>query len=188
MGVVLIQSKDDTTWQPVAFTSRALSETESRYAQIEKEALALVYACEKFSDYVLGKDILLETDHKPLVPFLGSKSLDTLPPRVLRFRIRLTSIADTLSRAPLSTSSINDEQKDTEMFVHVVTNSIPASSNYLDNFRKAQLQEKVCSQLTEFCKSGWPSHKQLKGDIKKYWQFQSSFSVCDNLYFLEPEL
>ena len=90
VGAVLLQSKDDITWQPVAFTSRALSETESRYAQIEKEALALVYACEKFSDYVLGKDILLETDHKPLVPLLGSKSLDTLPPRVLRFRICLT--------------------------------------------------------------------------------------------------
>ena len=195
VGAVLLQSKDDITWQPVAFTSRALSETESRYAQIEKEALALVYACEKFSDYVLGKDILLETDHKPLVPLLGSKSLDTLPPRVLRFRIRLTRfqynishvpgktlyIADILSRAPLSTSSINDKQKDTEMFVHAVINSIPASSNYLDNFRKAQLQDKVCSQLTEFCKSGWPNHKQLKGDIKKYWQFQSNFSVCDNL-------
>ena len=65
--------------------------------------------------------------------------------------------------------------------MHAVINSISASSNYLDNFRKAQLQDKVCSQLTEFCKSGWPSHKQLKGDIKKYWQFQSSFSVCGNL-------
>ena len=43
------------------------------------------------------------------------------------------------------------------------------------------MQDKVCSQLTEFCKSGWPNHKQLKGDIKKYWQFQSNFSVCDNL-------
>ena len=83
VGAVLLQSKDGSTWQPVAFTSRALSETEARYAQIEKEALALVYAYEKFSDYVLGKDILLETDHKLLVPLLGSKSLDTLPPRVV---------------------------------------------------------------------------------------------------------
>ena len=60
-------------------------------------------------------------------------------------------------------------------------NSIPASSNYLDSLKKAQLQDKVYCQLTEFCKSGWLSHKQLKGDIKKYWQFHSSFSVCDNL-------
>ena len=86
LGAVLLQSQDGVTWQPVAFASRSLNETD---AQIEKEALALVYTCEKFSEYVLGKVILLETDHKPLVPLLGSKSLDTLPPRVLCFRIRL---------------------------------------------------------------------------------------------------
>ena len=73
LGAVLLQSQDGVTWQPVAFASRSLSETEMRYAQIEKEALALVYACEKFSDYVLGKPILLETDHKPLVPFWKAK-------------------------------------------------------------------------------------------------------------------
>ena len=131
LGAVLLQNTDGTTWQPVAFTSRALSETELRYAQIEKEALALVYACEKFSDYVLGKNILLETDHKPLVPLFGSKSLDTLPPRVLRFRIHLMRfqyrivhvlgktlyIANTLSRAPVSTTNTEEVEKDTETFV-----------------------------------------------------------------------
>ena len=101
-------------WQPMAFASRALSDTESRYAQIEKETLVLVYACKKIFNYVLGKNILLETDHKPLVPLLGNKSLDALPPSVLRFCIRLKGfqysishvpgkllyIADTFSRAP----------------------------------------------------------------------------------------
>ena len=62
--MVLLQGQGDTTWRPVAFASRTLSEPETRYAQIVKEALALVYACEKFSDYILGKNILLETDHK----------------------------------------------------------------------------------------------------------------------------
>ena len=99
-------------WRPVAF---ALTETETRYAQIEKEALALTWACEKFSDYILGKPILLETNHKPLVPILESKSLDSLPPRVLCFRLPLARfqytihhapgkslyLADTLSRAPV---------------------------------------------------------------------------------------
>jgi len=46
-------------------------ETERRYAQIEKEALATTWACEKFSNFVLGKHIRIETDHKPLVPLLG---------------------------------------------------------------------------------------------------------------------
>ena len=73
LGAVLLQSQDGVTWQPVAFASHSLSETEMRYSHIKKEALALVYACEKFSNYVLGKPILLETDHKPLVPFWETK-------------------------------------------------------------------------------------------------------------------
>ena len=40
-------------------------------------------------DYILGQHFELETDHKPLVPLLGNKRLDTLPPRILRFRLRL---------------------------------------------------------------------------------------------------
>ena len=84
LGAVLLQ-KHHEQWRPIAFSSRSLSETELRYAQIEKEALALTWALEKFSEYTLGKVIQLETDHKPLVPLLGQKSLDLLPPRVLRF-------------------------------------------------------------------------------------------------------
>ena len=88
LGSVLFQ-KEKTLWKPVAYASRSLTGTEMRYAQIEKEALAVTWACEKFSDYLLGKSFSCETDHKPLIPLLNSKQLDNLPPRVLRFRLRL---------------------------------------------------------------------------------------------------
>ena len=58
---------------------------------------------------------------------------------------------------------------------------IPASKDYLEEYRKAQSQDIVCSQLMEFCRSSWPTHKQVTGEMKKYWQFRSNFSVCDNL-------
>lgn len=48
LGAVLMQ-KDDTTWKPIAFASQTMMETECRYAQIEKEALATTRVCEKFS-------------------------------------------------------------------------------------------------------------------------------------------
>ena len=66
LGAVLLQ-KHDSEWKPVAYASRSLSDTDANYAQIEKEALASVWACEKFSTYVLGMQFMIETVHKPLV-------------------------------------------------------------------------------------------------------------------------
>eukprot|EP00731_Ephydatia_muelleri_P004671 Em0002g847a len=117
LGTVLLQMSD-TVWKPIAYASRTLTETEQRYAQIKKEALAITWAYEKFSGYLLGKQFSVETDHKPLVPLLSTKMLDSLPPRVLRFRLRLMRfqftihhtpgknmyIADALLRAPTASS------------------------------------------------------------------------------------
>jgi len=79
-----MQSGDtEPTWKPVAYASRSMSETERHYTQIEKEALATTWACDKFAPNILGKKIHIETDHKPLVPLLSTKHLDNMPPRVL---------------------------------------------------------------------------------------------------------
>ena len=195
VGAVLLQCQDNSNWKPVAFASRSLNPTEIRYAQIEKEALSLVWSCEKFSDYILGKSIFLETDHKPLVPLLGSKSLDSLPPRVLRFCLQLMKfqysisqvpgkmlyMADTLSRAPLPSSATDEITSDTESFVHSVISAIPASTDYLDSYRTAQKQDSICSKLMEFCNSGWPKRNTLKGNLNKYWQFRASLTINDDL-------
>ena len=53
LGAVLLQESWEG-WKPVAYASRSMSETEQCYAQIKKEALAITWACSKFSDYILG--------------------------------------------------------------------------------------------------------------------------------------
>lgn len=139
LGAVLLQ-KVDSDWKPVAFASRSMTDTERRYAQVEKEALAITWACEKFSMYILGKQFEVETDHKPLVPLLGSKHLDSLPPRVLRFRLRLARFdysivhipgkhmytTDTLSRAPSSASGDSTPEELAELAMEECVVHIPA--------------------------------------------------------------
>ena len=124
IGAVLTQKQSDGNWRPVAYCSRSLSNAEQRYAQIEKEALALTWGCERFNDYLLGKHFHAETDHKPLVSLLGTKNLEELPIRVQRFRMRLMRfsytisyvpgkklvVADALSRAPVSSSTHTDDE------------------------------------------------------------------------------
>ena len=53
LGVVLLQEFNDV-WRPVAYASHAMTNAERRYAQVEKEALTVTWACEKCGDYILG--------------------------------------------------------------------------------------------------------------------------------------
>ena len=66
----------------VVYWSRALTATEQKYAQIEKETLASTWACKRFWDYLISLHFYLETDHKPLVPLLSSKIVDEIPLRI----------------------------------------------------------------------------------------------------------
>ena len=106
---------------------------------------------------------LIETDHKPLVPLLGTQELDKLPPTVLRFRLRLARFqytithvpgkhlytAHALSRAP-STTVNNDArlQEETVNFLEVCITHLPASNKRVDEYRKAQANDPICSLAT----------------------------------------
>ena len=73
IGAVLIQIQENGARRPICSASRSLSETEKRYAVIEKEAVAVTWASEKFSDYVLGIPFVVEIETKPLTALLNSR-------------------------------------------------------------------------------------------------------------------
>ena len=75
-GLGVLLQKHDGQLKPVSFCSRTLTEAEQRYAQIEKECLAAVWACEKFSRYLYGLD-RVQSDHKPLIPLINCKDLNS---------------------------------------------------------------------------------------------------------------
>ena len=64
LGAVLVQEQDGA-WTQVCYASRSLTGFEQRYSQTEKEALGVVWACERFHVYVYGMKFVVETDHKP---------------------------------------------------------------------------------------------------------------------------
>ena len=59
LGAVLLQ-KNDQSWQPVVYASCVMTSTECRYAQVEKEALAITWPCEKFTSYIISKKFNIE--------------------------------------------------------------------------------------------------------------------------------
>ena len=52
--------------QSIAYVSRALTKAQQNYAQIEKETLGITFACNRFHQYIFGREVTVETDHKPL--------------------------------------------------------------------------------------------------------------------------
>ena len=72
LGAV-VRQRTTGTLRPVSYASRAMTPTEQRYSQIEKEVLATTWSLERFADYLYGLSFHVKTDHKPLVSLLSSK-------------------------------------------------------------------------------------------------------------------
>ena len=168
LGAVMMQKQPDHQWKPIVYASRSLTPTEEKYAQIEKEALGITWASERFSEYLVGRCFKVETDHKLLVSLLGTKNLEDLPVRIQRFKMRLMrftftishtpgkdlTIADMLSRAPTLCASQADKQfcQETEMFVNAITTNLPATPQYLSAIARKQDEDESCSQAKQFAK------------------------------------
>ena len=97
LGAVLLQTQNGEK-RAIYYASRSLSDVERRYSQTEKEALALVWACERFHMYVFGIKFVLETDHRPLQFIYSEKSKPSA--RIERWVLRLQSYDYTVEYKP----------------------------------------------------------------------------------------
>ena len=141
--------------------------TQQAYAQIEKEMLAIVFACEKFHNYIYGKEVEVETDHKPLI-YIFSKPLHKCPARLLHMLLKLQQyklnvhykrgkdlyIADTLSRAYLPLR--DDDSLEEELEVQVI---LPMSTERLEQLRYETQRDSTLRVLTEMIQGDWPTSK-----------------------------
>ena len=147
-----------------------LSTAEKNYAQIEKEALALVYGIRKFHSYLFGRKFTLITDHKPLLSILGPKTgVPTLAAaRLQRWAILLSAYsyeiefkptlrhgnADALSRLPLTGDKSWVSSMEASLFNLYQIQTLPMSFKDLE---LATQRDPVLSEVYSFKKSGWPA-------------------------------
>ena len=180
---------------PVAYTSRSLTEAESRYAQIEKELLAVQFSLERFNQYTYGKKVTIESDHKPLEAIV-KKSLAAAPPRLQRILLRMQKydysleyrpgkelfLPDMLSRAPLSETADDNMEEDIALHVHLLTSSLPVSKSKLEEIKDVTADDQSLRELKETIKSGWPETKaQAPASIRVYWDVRSELSELDGI-------
>ena len=197
LGATLLQKQADGNLKPIGYISRSMTPTEQRYAQIEKEALALTWASERYSEYLIGMDFHIQTDHKPLVPLFSVKPLDKLPLRVQRFRLRMMRfcytishvpgkdliVADMLSRAPVGNPMQDNHDLEAEgnVYIEMVLKHLPASDKLLEEIKEKQNQDETCQQLKKYCLQGWPDKHQLTGSLKQCYQVAAELSVQNGI-------
>ena len=98
LGACLIQ-KHKGEDQPIAFASKSLMDAETGYTNIERELLAIVFACQRFSTYLLGRSVIAESDHKPL-EMIAMKNLVNAPPHLQRMLLELQRYDVTIKYRP----------------------------------------------------------------------------------------
>ncbi|XP_065192543.1 uncharacterized protein K02A2.6-like [Sycon ciliatum] len=197
LGAVLLQP-DGSRWRPVAYASRSLSPTEQRYAQIEKECLAIVWACEHFHHYIYGgPQFTVETDHKPLVPLINSADLARSPLRCQRLLMRLMRynptaihvpgkslvIADTLSRAPQESSPTSDLADEVQLHVSAVTSHCSTDPLLVDVRNATNADADMC-RLRALILNGWPAKPtSVPASLRPYFAVRDELSTADGLIF-----
>lgn len=167
VGAVLVHKMDDGTERPVIMGSRTMQPHERRYAQIDKEALAIMFGLKKFRQYLLGRRFVIFTDHKPLLGIFGrNKPIPELVSnRMLRWALTLNTFdyelkhrpgknmgnADSLSRWPTPHTSEDHEDDEHDIFL------LEQSDIDSKAIAKATDKDQVLKRVKYYLLHGWPN-------------------------------
>lgn len=187
LGAVLSHIMPDGTEQPISYTSRTLSKAERNYSQIEKEALAIIYAVKKFHQYLYGRKFILLTDHKPLLGLLAeNKAIPSMAAaRIQRWAITLSAYNYTLKYRPGSLNSnadffsrypsenLNEEQSTitNNIFLTELSHS-PITSTEISYYSK---HDSIISLVIEYTLTAWPN--KIADRLKPYFYRKNELSI-----------
>ena len=187
IGAALMQNG-----KPIAYASRALTDTESRYAIIEKEMLAIVFALEKWHQFTYGRPVIVHSDHKPLHS-ITRKPLDRAPKRLQSMLIRALAydikveylegkkmlLADTLSRAYIS----DNVHRESEFESVNAVNYLPMREERIADIRAKTQEDPVLTTLKTTIQHGWPAKDDVPLQIREYYGQRDELAVTDGLIF-----
>ena len=189
VGCVLMQ-KFNGIEKPVYFASKKLSAAELKYSQLDKEALALVYAVSKFKYFLLGRKFVIRTDHKPLLGLFGRTKLVPVNAnaRVQRWALLLSQfdydlcfkagkdnvVADALSRLPLSDSDL-DSTTPIE-YVHMVQ-ALDDKDVSFESIKSLSKSDPVLKKVINGVRYGWVNDPL----ISEFAKVKDDLSIYDDV-------
>ena len=178
--------------QPVHFISRTMTETEKRYSQTEKDALAVHWAKNRFSIYLLGAPrFKIITAHKPLIPMFNKATMKP-PPRIEKWVMGMQDVdfelvyepgkdeadpLDFLSRHPMPETGRDTVEKVIKQVVTadhaIVVDRIKQETQ--DDIQLQKLSERIRNE-------DWEQHRK-DPDIAPFYGIRHELYAVDDLIF-----
>ena len=192
IGAVLSQLQEDGEERPVAYASRSLAQAERAYSVSEREALACIWACERWHYYLYGRKFTLRTDHSALTTLLAGGQKGRRPMRLLRWADRLYEydfkvqykpgcenvVADLLSRSDPGVST-DETEEPTSLNIATIFGGTAMEALSLREVAEASQQDDELSAVAVKCTTGWMHSDWLD----KYYKLRDELSVEDGVVF-----
>lgn len=189
VGAVLSHVMDDGQERPIAMSSRTLHTHERRYSQLDKEATAIMFAVQKFHNYISGRSFTIVTDHKPLLGIFDPKRPmpNMLSPRLMRIALALTAHsydityrpgsqignADALSRWP---QPVPDQPEQQLGEILLMAETPEDFSCDIEQIVAETRKDKTLSQVIHHLQRGWPA-RVTDEELRAYWLRRGELSL-----------
>lgn len=196
LGAILSQKQQDGSFKPIAYGSRALTDTKTRYSQTEREALAVLWSCQHFHHYVFDRHITIWTDHKSLIKLLTHKA--TAPPHIMRWILHLQAYdytltyiagsdnaADFLSRYVTNALTERSTANDTESFINMlIDHAVPKDLTLSDIITATHEDDTLVKVQNNINSDKWTKEK----NTARYYTLRTQLSVKDDIIMKDNQI
>lgn len=192
LGAVLLQTVNGKP-RVISFASKSLSQTEKKYPTLDKEALGIVWATERFQMYLRGLHFTILTDHKPLVNIFGESSIPNqrqerwvLRMQSYRYSIRhvpgVLNIADPLSRLSEVLERRTFDKESEKVLNAIVEANRPAAVTMEEIVRFSQNDVEIKKVKMALHSDNWDD------SIKNYAPFKSELCFANDVLLRQNKI
>ena len=205
-GGVLMHKFDNGSLKPVWHVSGSFTKAERNYAQVQREALALVRTLKKFHRFVYGQHFELQTDHQPLLIIFGAKTgipvytaarLQRYAETLLAYDFTIKYVktesfayADFISRLIASQEPLESEEtviaairaEEQNCFAVQTAQSLPVT---FADIQKATAEDDALQEVMRYVANGWPQERKhiREPNAAQYCDIKGELTIIQNCLF-----